>query len=897
MLPISQWFDANREDKDGYYANLMIRWIRMQMQPLVNVENARVGMDYLLGRQDLSAIKNLFQNPAALNLTNLPVDPILRKGMLVDRNNQPVSTSPGGQMQEEMSDVEFKPLPILEKARNILIAEMKKMGPVVNCRATDPTSNVSRKNDETLIKHGHKISKFLSYIYQSIGQGDVDMHNYADKFGDKPDSGNTKDFHAMGLNPQDPDDVAFFMNNFHKLDWEIEMQKVIDNVMSFNEVGEQKIEMFVNDIIAKKAIAAQIYVSDITGQQMYNYLTPETTYIYGGGRRKDYNDANAKAYQQLITIKEMLDRVGASFNWQENVQKIIMSVFTASSGAIDITAINPDWRGYGSNEWFVRGKNDTTYSFNQFMQFKVLFGYMEWVATDETEYGASVSNESTEPTVKRGKYDTKKIQKDLGLSNNMATSWQNNQNANGEKYPTKARYECPTYKAYYLCLTAVDHIMFDFGRVTYQDIEGYNDFNVNFSIITYKEIGDPIAILAVPMIDLIMECWYKYKYEIRRAKPRGMMYNYDSLIAIARNLYSDTQLTDSEKFDKILSWRDRSANGVWTFPVINGQPVVMSSNQLDYEIANGLSPEIMRYWEIMTSTWDKMVDMIMGTADLRQGDSAGDRSSMNNEFKALEYSQNSTYYLPDMVTFMCRQLATRTGMITQDIIQYKDYDTLAYKALATMVGEEALDKIEDMGKTAMHRYGIFVESLNQSAQRAKLSARIDFAIQNGKITNAQALLVENIKSPNLAFRTLAYFEQRTEKQKQQQQQQLMQQQQQGQLALEQMKQKTELMKIQGELQKANIVATGGLQKQIISEQGGMTRVAMKHSADVEQTYHDAMAQNMAEQANVDQTGKPTTPPPPPVPIQQQQGPSPLPQKPQSAIQQQMQQTQPSPTGP
>lgn len=891
MLPIKQWFSFEEGEKNAEYANNVIRWVRTQMQPLVNVENARIGMNYLLGRQDMSPIVNLFQNPAKLNLGNRPVSPLLAKGYLDDPEGK--RAGEGAFLQDEMIGVEFKPLPILEKHKNIIIAEMKKMGVVTNVRASDPTSTVARKNDEYFIKNKKEIEGLLSYIYTSIGQHPVALSEYKDRFGEKHDSGNTQDFEKMGLQNDSPDDIAFFMDNFHKLDWEIALQKVIDTMMSFNEVEEEKIEKWTTDLLAKKATAAQMYVSDISGALTYNYLTPETVYIYGGGRRKDYNDANAKCYQQKITIKEFLDRVGSAFDWREYLDNIILSVFTASNGAVDITGINPDLGGQNSS-WFARTADNNTYSYNQFMQFKVLFGYMEWVAQDETEYGEKT--EGVKGKKFNNKEDSKKNKRKGNATEN--TPYKDNQNPDGKKYPTKARYETPTYKAYYLAVTSVDHIMFDFGRVTYQDIEGYNDFNSNFTIITYKEIGDPISIMCRPMIDLINECWYKWKYEIRKAKPRGMNYNYDSLMTIARDLYQDTEMTEGEKFEKIISWRNASANGVWTFPIgADGKAINLTSAQLDIELANGLTPEVMRWWEIMVSTWDKMIDMVMGTANLRQGDAPGDRSSMNNEFKALEYSQNSTYYIPDTITFMCRQLASRTSMITQDIVQFKDYDTLAYKFLETMVGEDVLFKISGMGKKAMHRYGIFVESLNQAPKMAKLSARLDFALQNGKITNAEALLVEQIKSPNVAFITLAYFEQRNARIAQQNAMSLQQQQAQAQMAIEKQKEKNIMLEGNFMIEGKRIDAESNQQGHLITQQGGVAKAAMKHSSDVDQIYAKTDADIQRERELLNNTGK-STPPPivPQAPMQGAPGgPPPQAQRPLSGIQQSMADAEPMAT--
>lgn len=892
MLPVHKWFSINEQEKDADYANQVIRWVRTQMRPLVNSGDALLGMQYLLGQQDMTPIESLFQNPAMLNLDNKPVS----RGLgITDAHGQPVGSRKSTDMQVEMGAVRFKSLPVLEKIRNIITAEMKKMGSIVTAKCSDPTSTVAREDDEYLIKNRKKIENIFTYLYSSIGQKEpVNFSEYQTRFNEKPDSGNTLDFEKMGLNPEDPEDVSFFMSLFHKLDWEIEMQKVMDAVMSFNQVDDRIIEMLVNDALAKKAVCMQQYVSDESGAICYDYLTPETVYIYGAsGRRKDMNDAYAKAYQQPITIKEFLQRVGNSFDFEEHLNDLILSVFTASNGTVDITGINPDYRT-ATSSWYCRGKDGMEYTYSQFMQFKVLFGYMEWTSQNETEYGEQLSSSKKSAKIDNAKNQKKAKSKNAKYKGDGIAV--NNEKAGG-KYPAKSRYETPTYKAYYLCLTLWEHIMFDYGKVTYHDIKGYNDINQNFTIITYKEPGDPIAMMAIPMIDIINEAFYKWRYEIRRAKPRGTDYNIDSLAAVSDIIFDDTTSRES-KLLKTMQWMDGSANRFWTFPKVDGKPVMMTNNQLNIDNPNGLSPEIMRYWEIMVVTWDKLIDMVMGSADLRQGESTGSRSSMNNEFKALEYSQNSTYYIPDMITFMCRQLAERTGMVVEDIIQFKNYDALAYKFLEDLVGNEALDKIGGMGKTAIHRFGIFVESLNLAPQKAKLSVRIDFALQNKLISNAQALLIEQIKSPTLAFRTMAYFEQRNERLAQQRAMQQQQQAHENLMQIEQVKASVEKMKVDANIIIAEMETQGGIKEHIITQQGGLAKAEMKNQADSRQIYEAVHADFLMQQRNLENTGKVTgssinpAVQPPQNPISQE----PLPQpRRESVLQQNMDLAEPGPT--
>lgn len=859
---LRDWFTSKKSDKNSEWGNRVITYIRMVMQPLVSLDEAERGMAYLLGKQSLEYVEELFQNPSEINLNNKN-----RRNQLSDRYGQPINNGqPVNQhgnhkefMQKEMSSVNFRPIDILSKRKKVNMAEMKKMGAVIDVRALDPTSTENRKKDEALIKNKRQIEKDLSEIYTKIGQPPVKLDHTETRFGDKPSNGNTDAFEEMGLYNDDKSDVNHFMSYFHKLYEEMAAQDILDYCMSYNQVME-KMENWVNDIWAKNAICGACHISEVTGAPMYDYLAPETVWIYGGGRRKDYNDANAKAYQQKISVKELLDRFGSSFDFENDWNNLLMAINFAGNN-VEFTAIHPSW------QQFIGGKDlqstaGGSYGLNDFYSFKITVGYIEWTSQNQETFGEVNKDE-------KGYY------------------FQDNQPVDGERYQTKARFETPTYKAFYLAVSTVTQVMFNFGEMTYQQIEGYSDFNVNFSIVTYKQIGDALAIQAAPFLDVFHEAWYKWKYELRRAKPRGTDYNYDSLMTIAEDLFSDQEIKREGRLQKMLSLMDSSANGLWTFPIgPDGKPVMFTGAQLNPDKPNGLTPEISKWVEVMVTVIDQMDDVLTGKAPLRAGDPGNSRDSMNNQFKALEYSQNATYFVPDMLTYMFQELATKTMLYVLDIVQYKSHNTLAYNFLVNAVEEETLVKLMELGKKAMHRYGVFVESLNQTVQQAKLSARLDFALQNGKVTNSQALLVEGIKSPTKAFLWLAYFEEKTTKSAQQNALQQQQQQQQGQMQIEQMKMQTEKIKGDYSIQVAQIQADAGKQEHIIAAQKQITTTAMKHESDVAQIEAQAAADLKVQSQNIDRTGQQNPPPPPPpAPAGAAGGPPPPQQRAPSAIQQ------------
>ena len=479
------------------------------------------------------------------------------------------------------------------------------------------------------------------------------------------------------------------------------------------------------------------------------------------------------------------------------------------------------------------------------MSFKVTLGYIEF----------SSQNQETFEDVKKGKDDTPNYQPT-------------------EKYASTARFQTPVYKSYYLAVTSFDQVLFDFGLLPFNDILGATDVTVRGTIITYKETGDPIAIMAAPLLDIMNEAWFKFRYELRRAKPRGRGWNYDAMVSTLMDLIPDSNISPFNKLQKVMEMLDSSANEIWTFPIgPDGRPVQVPGNQLNYDIPNGISKETMQWWEIIVGVGEYLSGMI-GISDLRQGDAGNPRDSMNNQFKALEYSQAATYYVPDMLTIMLQQLAIKTNFYVQDIITYKTHNTLAYKFLEDAVGSETLEKLEKLGNTSLHRFGIFVESLNQAPMRQKLEMMLFEAVKNKTISTAEQFLINDIKSTKKAYLTFAYFEQRNKRMAQKAALEMQKQQNEAAMQMKQMEFNIEMLKQKGMLAGKQIEANATIQSHLINQQGGLNKTALKVNADKEQVYHDANAELLKQQQLMNETGKTTVPPPPmpmmPVAPQQQQ---------------------------
>lgn len=729
---LREFTELDEHKKDAEWANTVVTYLRQHMQPVINQERAREGMEYLFAEYGMDSIRKMFRDP-------------------------------------DKAGVSFRQLGVMEKVRNVFIAEMMAMGVIINVQAVDPTADEDKQHDQGMLKRRRSMENLLGYVYGGIGEPAPKLADEEKRTGKKPYKGNVGDFDKMGLDDQDPEDISFFMEHFHRFDHEIALGDAIQFLMTYNEIDEL-ISYWVNDILGKKAIAGKIYVSDDSGAVKMEYLAPETVYALQG-RKKDFKDAICIAYEQSVTIHEMIEIIGNDFDHDRDMQELLSAVNYAYK--TEYTGVHIDGRTY-----FGEAVNMCSYS--QFMQFKVGLGYIEWKSINAKSYKVTDNNSF-------GNFSMFPIP----YSQNVTED---------SRYRKENEYQQCTYKSYYLTYSPTAQHLYKFGKLNYQHFEGAEDQISNFSIVIYKEVGKTAVEIARPFIDFLEKNFKKFEYMVVRAKPPGRAYNYESLVQIAQKMFptSDQRVGVNE----VLSLFYESANEVYTLPEINGQPVGGGTN-VNYDINHGLSKSIIEFKNNIDWAFAQINSMI-GISPLRDAYSPQPREAMGLQEKALDYSEHATYYIPRMISFAINKFAVRGCMCIQDIVTFKDRNTVPYNFFTRALGFVTVDKLTSLGRIAMHRYGIFVESLDQAKEKAQNLLIYQKALDNKAITPAQFMLIKDEKSPKKAFLTFAFMENRNTKIAQKNAMQLQQQQQQGQMQLEQAKQQTEQMKTQGKIAVENV---------------------------------------------------------------------------------------------
>ena len=167
-------------------------------------------------------------------------------------------------------------------------------------------------------------------------------------------------------------------------------------------------------------------------------------------------------------------------------------------------------------------------------------------------------------------------------------------------------------------------------------------------------------------------------------------------------------------------------------------------------------------------------------------------------------------------------------------------------------------------------------------------------VQKGTISTAESLLIQDIKSPKKAYVTLAYFEQRNRKLAEKSQQQQQQAQQQQVITVEQMKQKSEMIKGDYAVMVAKIQAEATQNSHVTNQIGKLANTELKTKGDAELITHEAIVNLQQAQSSTAQNQPTPNIPQPQQPSQQPVTLPPVPTQ-QSTIQQLKNETQPQNT--
>lgn len=740
--------------KTPEWANTCLTIFRRDWRPLINVERARINKKLLFSQQDMISIKKTFK----------------------DKNF--------------LANTEFYPLGILENLKNALVEEITKAPPHAELRAVDPSALNQRKEDIELLKNRGIIEGDLTKYQNQVG-----LPPYKVDYGQF--KSNVDQFDKMGLDENDPDDVNFYERNFQRLGYEIAGQSAINNIMKLGRFDEERIEDFVIDTLAYKAICMQVYVDQITGEIKLNYIYPETAKgLFGDSN--DGHDDNCRGWEDNKTVMEFLQMVGNEFDWDRDWWQLLWAInFANGNKFTGFRRNNVVYDCFANGGKFAErmnlvGASENILDWSLSYNYKVFVGYAEWNTAEATA------------TYLRKKGHPDYIE-DVDYSYDLKKKKQ------VREYYKESYYQQQWYKCYYISTTAISQWIYNFGKVYYQQFEGSNDEYAAGSLWYYRKKGQSAVEIAKPYLDLANFAFYRMLWVIHHAKPQEDEYVLEELIqmskGIQRQMNQQANNSAIPTIDTILTqmiqYQRENFVRIRAYPQIEGKTIPQLP-PLEGK-RNGIDPIAVALQSVVA--WAEMqIGLKWGINPLRVGAPPLPRQSYKSEVNSISNSYNATGYVYRMIQYLKERVAVTTLNFTVDIIKFKD--TIPYKWLQTLLGDEAFAGLALLDNFAAHRYGIFVRDFNSEVNQQEIKQAANIALQKGTLTQDQWFVVTQTEDYQKANQILSFLERKKAKLLRKQQIQDMQMK--DQMAQKQYEREKDLIVTKGniDIKKATIEAEG-----------------------------------------------------------------------------------------
>lgn len=700
--------------KDAVFGDRSITIIRRDWVPLVNQTRCRENKRYLDSMQSMGHIRDMFKD------------------------------------KKFKDKLRFDPLGIWEPFKNTLIEDILKNPPRAELKATDPAAITDRKKDISLLKNRKIIEGDISKYQQQIGLPGY-KYDY-DKF-----KGNVEEFDNKGLNENDPEDLTFYEENLQRLNYEIAGQSVINNVLKLCRFDQDIAMKTVRDILAVKALCIQIYVDKITGELKTKYLYPETFYGIFGDSGDGRNDI-ASGWNDNISINEFMQLAGDDFDWDRDWRKLLWAInYCGNRKYTGFIRNNTPYDCCGREDWMREGglggvTQSNLMEWTMAFNYQINVGYCEWKVMEAT------STYITHPD--RPGYAFQSIPYSVQLSEKQVL----------DGYQKESKYQQQTYGSYFISTTSVSQWIFGFGKVYFQQLEGANDEYSSGTLKYYLMEGRSAVELASPYIEMVNKCFYKVIWCIDKAKPESRNYVYEEILQVAKGmqrLYPQTANNKAPKLDTIIKdtiqYMEDNLVNIRAYPQVEGRPLLQLP-ALDGR-RNGVDPITVALQSLFT--WGvQLVSQAIGVNPMRTGANPPERESGKTEMNTIEFSINATSYIYRMQQNVKDKTATTILNLTQEIIRYKD--SIPYKWLLTIMGNETFNGLFLLDAYAAHRMGLFVRDYNATAEKQRINQAADMALQKGELEFDQWFAVTQVEDYKMAAKMLALYKRKKEKRERQQ---------------------------------------------------------------------------------------------------------------------------------
>ena len=688
-------------------------------------------------------------------VTSLRINSRQLKNVIQARDNRAVmySMQPLPKIRDSFDDEDFKKsvnflaVPVLEPLVNSIVEDTVKRPPKAELRAEDPTALNEKKEDIELLKNRYILEKDRTELQKRVFGEDSEYQIPYDKF-----NGNVQQFDKMGLDEKDSDDVNFYEQHYQRLWYEIGGQSLINNVLKTSQFDKTTIRKLVKDIFWGKVISVQAYVDQVTGAIKYKYIDPQTAWgIFG--QSNDGKDDICRGWQDQITVIEFMEMVGNDFDFAKSWKQLLWAInFCSNQKFTGFIRGGVSYDCCGDSEWMSRiGCGNLTQSalldWTMAYKYKVFCGYTEWRTWEATS--TKIINKFNDDYVEYVDYQyelkKKKIKEGYEKASNLQQQW---------------------YCTYYLATSMISQYCYKFQKVYYQQISGANDEYSNGTLCYYQEEGKSAVEIADVYLQLVNFCYYRMLWIIYKAKPDADEFIWEELTQLAQTVKREFPQAGTNAVapkietviqDLIKQMRAKHVR-IRTYPRVDGKPQQIMP--IEKPGTGGIDPIAIAMQAILTWAEGQIASKI-GINPMRIGANPPSRESTDSENRTLEASYSTTGYMYRMLQYLKEHLAITTLNYATDILQYKD--TLPYKWIKTLLGNESFAALNALDKVSAHRYGIYIEDYNTALDHQRLNQAADIALQQKTITLSQWAIITQTESPKLGFKMLAHLELKAKK--------------------------------------------------------------------------------------------------------------------------------------
>lgn len=718
LQPFIWMYESDEQKQTPDWANKVITRHRYIWRPIVTTEYYRAMKGKLLSAQDLTeTVKRHFADEDFLKKTK------------------------------------FQPLPIMEKIRNIIIDQAREAGIRPYIKSVDPSAKRHKEQDLFRLKTKQLQEQTVNTNRSKIGMG------VPFQMDEKEFNGNVPEFDKMGLNPQDKSDVAFFFDTYYKLNYEAYAQTAVIATIAANK-SEDDIPRYCNDILGVKCVCKQDYVSASTGQIVTKYLQPNQTYAIFGNNR-DATDAPVRGWERQITVREVLQILGTSFRFETDWFELIRALNYGSNtkfdgfirGGIAYNALDVMNRANGidtENVSDTQPPNLLNFDdiFTDTYNYKVYFGYIEW----------------EQPCVHTEKESTK-----TGQMFTVPNSFTPTEKS---PYVKKEWGYFKTKTSNYIATGSISQKLYNYGDQYMMRTKGQDDEYSCGSISIIREEGLSAMGIAELYIDIGNYAFYKMLWALHRSKPDVWSYAYESIVEVAKKMTQNptqgTNVTQSpgafgDAVSKLIDMFDKKLMMLHTYPIVDGQ--VVGGGGLPHQKIPGQLDAIVDQLRTMILDWAEMqIGDKLGLSGLAAANAPNPRDGLKLNQLYLRQSKSAIGYIQRMIDTSFKHTANVILQYIQDILNFKD--TIAYKYLLNLVGDEAIQALESIGnEDSPHRFAIYATSYSLIPDKEAQMQEAMMVFQNGNMSYSEYQLIKGIDEPRLAAKISAYFQEKAEKRK------------------------------------------------------------------------------------------------------------------------------------